>query len=64
MQHRHLGQGLDVSALGLGCTGMSANYREPQDTARTDRQDLQQLDAVRATINVHGARGTGQESYA
>jgi len=27
-------------------------------------QDLQQLDGVATTINVHGARGTGQESYA
>jgi aryl-alcohol dehydrogenase-like predicted oxidoreductase len=33
MQRRQLGQsGLEVSALGLGCMGLSANYGEPTDT--------------------------------
>jgi aryl-alcohol dehydrogenase-like predicted oxidoreductase len=32
MQHRPLGNdGLEVSALGLGCMGMSANYGQPED---------------------------------
>jgi len=33
MQHRHLGRSnLDVSALGLGCMGMSHGYGQPGDT--------------------------------
>lgn len=31
MQRRTLGQGLEVSALGLGCMSMSANYGPPAD---------------------------------
>lgn len=31
MQKRNLGQNLEVSALGLGCMGMSANYGPPAD---------------------------------
>jgi aryl-alcohol dehydrogenase-like predicted oxidoreductase len=31
MQKRKLGQGLEVSALGLGCMGMSFNYGEAQE---------------------------------
>src|SRR4249919_1332430 len=34
MQRRQLGHsGLEVSALGLGCMGLSANYGAPTDTA-------------------------------
>jgi aryl-alcohol dehydrogenase-like predicted oxidoreductase len=32
MDKRHLGT-LEVSAIGLGCMGLSANYRDPVDTA-------------------------------
>jgi aryl-alcohol dehydrogenase-like predicted oxidoreductase len=36
MQKRHLGNsGLEVSALGLGCMGMSMNYGPPEK-----RQDM------------------------
>jgi aryl-alcohol dehydrogenase-like predicted oxidoreductase len=36
MQKRHLGNsGLEVSALGLGCMGMSVNYGPPEN-----RQDM------------------------
>jgi aryl-alcohol dehydrogenase-like predicted oxidoreductase len=32
MDKRHLGT-LEVSAIGLGCMGLSANYGDPVDTA-------------------------------
>lgn len=68
--------GLEVSAVGLGCMGLSANYGEPVDDAAgialiranttadsisLTRDQLTRLDA--ATSVVHGARGTGQETY-
>src|SRR6188508_3248365 len=38
MQTRKLGQGLEVSALGLGCMGMNHGYGKP-----ADRQDMIRL---------------------
>ena len=35
MEKRHLG-GLEVSAIGLGCMGLSANYGDPVDTEHGD----------------------------
>ena len=32
MDKRHLGTALEVSAIGLGCMGLSANYGDPVDT--------------------------------
>ena len=45
MQKRHLGRsGLEVSALGLGCMGMSANYGAPGD-----RQDM--IAVIRSAVD-------------
>jgi len=80
MQKRQLGNsGLEVSALGLGCMGMSVNYGPPENRqdmiallrSAVDRgvtffdtaDDLRAIDAAAATIEVHGARGTGHERY-
>jgi aryl-alcohol dehydrogenase-like predicted oxidoreductase len=32
MDKRYLGTALEVSAIGLGCMGLSANYGDPVDT--------------------------------
>jgi aryl-alcohol dehydrogenase-like predicted oxidoreductase len=32
MDKRHLGTALEVSAMGLGCMGLSTNYGDPVDT--------------------------------
>ena len=39
MKMRTLGNGLEVSALGLGCMSMSAAYGPPADKGRDDRAD-------------------------
>lgn len=35
MRHRRLGQGLQVSAIGLGCSGMTSDYGVPDDVEST-----------------------------
>jgi aryl-alcohol dehydrogenase-like predicted oxidoreductase len=47
MDKRHLGTALEVSAIGLGCRGLSANAVQPGH----------------AVLTVTGARGSGHESY-
>ena len=63
MDHRPLGRtGVQVSKLCLGTMMFGAwGNTDHDDSIRIIHAAL---DAVRATINVHGARGTGQESYA
>ena len=44
MRTRELGRGgLVVSAIGLGCMGMSANYGPPADKAESDRKPAEAL---------------------
>jgi aryl-alcohol dehydrogenase-like predicted oxidoreductase len=42
MRKRTLGSDLEVSALGLGCMGMSSSYRPPADT--------QEMSLIRAAV--------------
>ena len=37
MEKRILGKDLEVSAIGLGCMGMSHGYGEPKDKKENDR---------------------------
>jgi aryl-alcohol dehydrogenase-like predicted oxidoreductase len=57
MKKRTLGKShLEVSALGLGCMGMSTNYGPA-----ADKQEM--IRTAASKIEVQGARGTGQERY-
>ena len=53
MQSRKLGKsGLEVSAVGLGCTGMSFGY----GPAKGREDDLREIGAAASRIEVQGAR--------
>jgi hypothetical protein len=56
MDKRTLGQNLEVSALGLGCMGMSFGYGQPADkqataTWRPSRPSPVEVTAPNATID-------------
>jgi aryl-alcohol dehydrogenase-like predicted oxidoreductase len=71
MHMRTLGSsGLKISALGLGCMGLSANYGEPVEEAAgiTPIQaavdlGVTFLDTAEARPATCRARGTGRETY-
>jgi aryl-alcohol dehydrogenase-like predicted oxidoreductase len=56
MQRRTLGKsGLEVSALGLGCMGMSFSYGPPKDKQEMTSL-LREIDSAASRIPVQGAR--------
>lgn len=65
MQKRKLGNNLEVSALGLGCMGLSAVYGPPTDkqeaillvrSAVERGEDLREIDNAASKITVQGAQ--------
>lgn len=62
MQRRKLGSGFDISALGLGCMGMSEVYG-PQDnlsafSVHLERDELSELNRTLDALPVCGERDT------
>ena len=56
MQQRRLGNSnLEVSALELGCMGMSQNYSLPP-AIRLTADDLREIESAASHITIHGAR--------
>jgi aryl-alcohol dehydrogenase-like predicted oxidoreductase len=68
MQKRKLGNSnLEVSALGLGCMGMSSSYGPPKDKQEMDEnigavavqfspEDLSEIDTAASKISIEGNR--------
>lgn len=65
MQKRSLGRGMQVSAMGFGCMGLTGMYGTPPDRQKgieiiraieLTPGDLREIDAAASKIEVKGAR--------
>jgi hypothetical protein len=67
MRTRAPGQGLEVSALGLGCMGMSYGHERPDENLGSLEleltvAELADIEVAASRIRIHGTRRPGTDS--